>query len=166
MPRPSGSAQRPRPFRPLALLGAVTIAVHLSAEAQSAPPAEPAAEPNASPPLKLRLDRALSETRQSTASDAATYARAQRIEGTVNERIVLEGDAEVRRSGTVLRGDRIIYTQATDQVDVEGHARIFRQGASFSGPQLSFRIDAQTGQMPDATFTYAPRGGRGQAALI
>ncbi len=36
----------------------------------------------------------------------------------------------------------------------------------FRGPQLSFRIDAQTGTMPDAQFTYPPRNGRGEASLV
>ncbi len=112
----------------------------------------------------------MSETRQTgkqaNQGAAITFARGQRIEGTIDERIVLEGDAEIRRAGAVLRGDRIIYTQATDQVDVVGNARIYKQGASFSGPQMSFRIDAQTGTMPDAQFTYAPRNGRGEASLI
>jgi LPS-assembly protein len=84
----------------------------------------------------------------------------------VNERIVLKGDAEIRRGGTVLRGDTITYTQATDEVNVVGNARVYRDGGSFSGPRLDFRIDAQTGSMPDANFTYAPRNGRGDASLI
>ena len=84
----------------------------------------------------------------------------------MTRRLILRGDAEIRRAGTVVRGDIITYTQATDIVNVEGHARVFRDGASFSGPRLDFRIDAQTGAMPDASFTYAPRRGRGDASLI
>ena len=95
-----------------------------------------------------------------------TFARAEKIEGTIEDRIVLEGDAEIRREGSVVRGDRITYTQASDEVNVEGHARIFREGAVFAGPQLDFRIEAQTGTMPNANFTYAPRRGRGDASLI
>ncbi|MGZ8254992.1 MAG: LPS-assembly protein LptD [Burkholderiaceae bacterium] len=95
-----------------------------------------------------------------------TFARARRIEGTIEDRIVLEGDAELRRDGSVLRGDRITFTQATDEVNVEGNARIYRDGTVFAGPRLDFRIDAQTGTMPDANFTYAPRRGRGEASLI
>ncbi len=115
---------------------------------------------------QLRLERQLDERRAATREGEPTFARAQSIEGTVNERITLRGDAEIRRGGTVLRGDSITYTQATDTVNVEGHARLFRDGASFSGPRLDFRIDAQTGTMPDASFTYAPRSGRGSATLI
>jgi LPS-assembly protein len=51
-------------------------------------------------------------------------------------------------------------------VNVVGNARVFRDGGSFSGPRLDFKIDAQTGSMPDANFTYAPRNGRGDASLI
>ena len=43
---------------------------------------------------------------------------------------------------------------------------MFRDGAVFTGPRLDFRVDAQTGSMPDATFAYAPRQGRGEASLI
>jgi LPS-assembly protein len=142
-------------------LAALLLAVPVAAHAQPAP--APASKPSA--PLQLKLDRLLSE-RPPSQDGATTYARAQRMEGTIDERLVLEGDAEVRREGTVLRGDRITYTQATDQVNVEGHARVFREGAVFTGPRLDFRIEAQTGQMPDANFTYAPRHGRGEATLI
>ncbi len=122
--------------------------------------------PEAPPWPRLKLERALSETRISRREEGATYARAQRIEGSIDERIVLEGDAEVRRGGTVLRGDRITYTQLTDQVDVVGNARAFGGGATFTGPSMSFRIDAQTGSMPDASFTYPARRGRGESSLI
>ena len=113
------------------------------------------------------MDRQLDERAAPGQQPAGTtFARALRIEGTIEDRIVLEGDAEIRRGGSVLRGDRITYTQATDEVNVEGNARVFREGAVFAGPRLDFRIEAQTGTMPNASFTYAPRQGRGDASLI
>ncbi len=115
---------------------------------------------------QLRLERQLDENRSPVRDGAPTFARAHNIEGTIDERLILRGDAEIRRGGTVLRGDTITYTQATEIVNIEGHARVFRDGASFAGPRLDFRVDAQTGTMPDATFTYAPRSGRGEATLI
>ena len=160
------------------LLSAALFATASSAMAQTEPsetPARPAGTVPAqsripvdsdTPWLRLKLERLLSEKRLLGTDGAPTFARAQRIEGTIDEKIVLEGNAEVRRGGTVLRGDRITYTQATDQVDVEGNARVFKQGGSFSGPELSFRIDAQTGAMPDAQFAYPARSGRGDATLI
>lgn len=118
------------------------------------------------PWLKLKLDRLLSEKHPVSRETTPTFARAQRIEGTVDEKIVLEGNAEIRRGGTVLRGDRITYTQATDEVSVDGNARVYGRGATFSAPTLRFHVDAQTGSMSDATFTYAARQGRGEASLI
>ena len=118
------------------------------------------------PPLVLRIERALGGGRAAGAPTGATYARAQRIAGEVDERIVLEGDAEVRRGGTVLRGDRIEYSVPQDEVTVSGQARVFREGAFVSGPSLVFKLDAQTGSMPDASFSYAQQNGRGRCALI
>lgn len=115
---------------------------------------------------QLKLERQLDENRSPVRDNAPTFARAQNVEGTIDERLILRGDAEIRRGGTVLRGDTITYTQATDIVNVEGRARVFRDGASFAGPRLDFHIDAQTGTMPDANFTYAARRGRGDATLV
>jgi LPS-assembly protein len=162
MPRPPPTAA-PFPRRCLPLAAAVLLALHSLSSAQSSAES-PAVQ--AGPALRLRLERQLGERPQAGNAGGTTFARAQRFEGTVEERIVLEGDAEVRRAGTVLRGDRIIYTQATDQVNIEGHARVFRDGAVFAGPSLEFRIEAQTGTMPNANFSYAPRQGRGEASLI
>jgi LPS-assembly protein len=163
MPRPPATtASSPRRCLPLA--AAVLLALQSLASAQTTPGAATA---SGGPPLRLRMDRQLNERppagQQATGT---TFARAQKIEGTIEDRVVLEGDAEIRREGSVVRGDRITYTQATDEVNVEGHARIFREGAVFAGPRLDFRIEAQTGSMPDANFTYAPRHGRGDASLI
>lgn len=156
-------------------LSASAVVVLLSAPPAHAqttsPPAQPCPAPQCSAPadvpwLKLRLDQALSETRPVSRDTTPTFARAQSISGTADEQVVLQGDAEVRRGGTVLRGDRITYTRVTDQVDVDGNARIYREGGVFAGPQLSFRIDAQTGTMPDAEFRYPVRNGRGEASLV
>lgn len=164
MPRPPATAAS-SPRRCLPLTAAVLLALHSLAAAQA--PAGPAAPPAGDgPALRLRMDRLLDERRTPGQPPGTTFARARSIEGTVEDRIVLEGDAEIRRDGNVLRGDRITYTQATDTVNVEGNARVFREGAVFTGPRLDFRIEAQTGAMPDANFSYAPRQGRGDASLV
>ena len=122
MPRaPATAASSHRCCLPLA---ALLLAAHGAALAQPAP--APPSAPSA--PLRLRLDRLLSERPPPAQDGATTYARAQTIEGTIDDRVVLEGDAEIRREGTVLRGDRITYTQATDQVHIDGHARAGQAG--------------------------------------
>ena len=79
---------------------------------------------------------------------------------------MLEGRAEVRREGQVLRGDRITYTVAADEVQVEGNARVFSDGTVFAGPSLRLKLEAFTGEMPAAEFSYAPKQGRGTSKLI
>ena len=108
---------------------------HCAALAQTANDTTPQ-----TPRPQLRLERQLDEHPAAVRTAAATFARAYNIEGTIDERLILRGDAEIRRAGTVVRGDIITYTQATDIVNVEGHARVFRDGASFSGPRLDLSM--------------------------
>ncbi len=180
MPRPPANAAPTLSFAVLplsaALLAVYPLAVARSDRDAGEPPkpcdtrTEACRGPagDEAPWLRLKLDQLLSEKRPVSRETTPTYARAQRIEGTLEERIVLEGNAEIRRGGTVLRGDRITYTQATDQVDVDGNARIFSHGASFSAPSLSFKVDAQTGAdvRGDLHLRRAPGPGRGDADRV
>ncbi|MFU0841914.1 MAG: LPS-assembly protein LptD [Burkholderia sp.] len=111
--------------------------------------------------VALESVTSLNPARAVPGSGAASFARADRIEGNPQEQLHLIGNAEVRRSGSVLRGDRITYTQATDEVHAQGNARISRMGATFIGPSIRYRLTARTGDMEDADYVYAPRKLRG-----
>jgi len=114
----------------------------------------------------LRLERTLGGGRPAATVETPAYVRADRVSGEMEETVRLDGKAELRREGTVVRGDHIEYTVATDQARVDGNARLFRDGTVFTGPSLQLKVDALTGTMPDAEFTYAPRQGRGSSSLI
>ncbi|MGE5339475.1 MAG: LPS-assembly protein LptD [Gemmatimonadota bacterium] len=141
------------------MLGIFAAALLVTADAS-------AQAPSIDPTPVLRIERALGAGRAAAVGPGATYARADRISGEVDERVALVGDAEVRRGGMVVRGDRIDYSVPDDEVTVTGHARVFRAGTIVTGPSLKLRVEAQIGRMPDANFTYAPQGGRGHCALI
>jgi LPS-assembly protein len=155
-----------------ALVVAWTLAVPASVSAQpagAAPAAVPrAATPQAGPGVALRSERALGAGRplDTGSRDGASFGRAMKIDSDGEDRVVLEGNAEVRASGSVLRADRIIYTRADDTMEATGNVRVFQDGVLFSGPQLRWQVDAQTGTMPDVKFTYAPRQVGGTAALL
>lgn len=117
----------------------------------------------AEPAAALRLERALGAGHAPVPAEGLSFARARSVTGNAQEELRLEGEAEVRTRGAVLRGDRILYDFADDLLRVRGNARIFRDGALFTGPELDFRIEAQTGTMPQARFSYAPLNARGQA---
>ena len=123
----------------------------------------------ASENTRVRLDSALKldMDRMNTGSnDSASFVSAERIEGNPEDELHLIGDAEIRRGGTVLKADRITYVQRTDEVTATGNARVSRQGASFSGPSMKFRITSRSGSMENATWEYAPRNLRGCAKNV
>ena len=94
---------------------------------------------------------------------APSIVSAQVIEGSPETELVLTGEAEVRRAGTVIQGDNIVYTQATGEVSVEGEAVIVREGAKFNAPKFSYFLDTETGKADNVEYEYAPRGLRGSA---
>lgn len=123
-----------------------------------------AAAPSA---LNVQLDAVTKlEPGRAADSDAASFVSADRIDGSPEDTLTLSGNAEIRRGGTVLKGDQITYTQATDEVQATGNARISREGASFSGPSMSFHITSRSGSMPEAEYEYAPRNIRGCAKNV
>jgi LPS-assembly protein len=127
-----------------------------------------AAMPATAAPPALRLERALGDGRAPAveARDVPLFARAQRIEGELEERIVLEGRAEVRSAGSVLRAERIVYARADELLQARGEVRLFRDGVLLTGPELDWQVDAETGRMPNANFSFAPRRAHGSAALV
>lgn len=152
-PRLSAPARAPLRLAPLAGLLCCSLA---AAQAEPDPALRPA----------LRLERALGAGRPVEKVETPAYVRADRMSGEMQETVRLDGRAELRREGTVVRGDHIEYTVATDEARIAGNARLFRDCTTFTGPSLQLKIDALTGTMPEANFTYAPRQGRGSSSLI
>jgi len=119
--------------------------------------------------IVLKLERSLGAGRAPVSvpkADLPTFAVADRIDGQVDQRTVLKGHAEVRRGGTVLRGDQIDYSVHDDVLVATGATRAFGDGLILSGERLELKLDAYTGRMPDVDYVYVPRQGRGQAALL
>ena len=114
----------------------------------------------------LKLDAGLSETRVAARTSPA-FARAWVVEGHTEDQTTLIGEAEVRRAGSVIRGDRITYTQSTDELTATGNVRVTRDGNVFTGPALQLRIDANEGTFTSPDYYLALQGGgRGRADRI
>jgi LPS-assembly protein len=152
---------RPWPGRaaavPLALAAPLTLAL-----AAAGGPAIAQAEP-----VTLKLERALGAHRAPGPSPRhPTYARADHMQGVVDETVQMDGAVELRSAGVTVRGDSAEYLCASDEAKVHGNARLYDHGTIFSGPELDYRLEAHTGQMPQASYTYSPRHGRGESSLI
>jgi LPS-assembly protein len=150
------------------LAAGLALVVAAGVPAASAQPAGAKAAGVQGSGVALRSERALGIGRapNTKPGDGTSFARAQKIDSDGDDRVVLEGNAEVRANGSVLRADRIIYTRGTDTMEASGNVRVFQDGVLFTGPQLRWQLDAQTGTMPDVKFSYAPRQVGGTAALL
>ncbi|MBQ8829809.1 MAG: LPS-assembly protein LptD [Burkholderiaceae bacterium] len=111
--------------------------------------------------LNLNFAKKLDDSAPNVSDGTSTYLSAYRMDGASDEELNLYDNAEVRRGGVVLRGDKITYTFSTDEVVSRGNALVARNGAVFEGPELVYRLDAQTGNMPNAHFLYIPNRLRG-----
>jgi LPS-assembly protein len=72
-----------------------------------------------------------------------------------------EGHVELRRTGTVIRADRVTYDAGEDLAKATGHVSISRQGNSFSGPLLQLHVQRFEGffEQPDYFFALTQAGG-------
>jgi LPS-assembly protein len=98
--------------------------------------------------------------------DHPTFVRGERITGRPDLETVIEGGAELRKSGTVLRADRIEYSQPDDLAKVRGHVRMNRDGNVYEGTEGQIKVDGQEGYFLEPRFELLKNGGHGQASRI
>ena len=114
----------------------------------------------------LRLEPRLSESAAAQTEGRPLYGQAEMLDGRVERELTLRGDAEVRRGGTVVRGDRITYYVPDDELIAVGNVRVVRQGNVFTGPQLQLKIDANEGFFTSPSYYLPAYKGHGQAERV
>jgi len=114
----------------------------------------------------LRIERALSETAAGVVEGRPLYGSGDRLSGRAEREVTLSGDAEIRRAGTVVRGERITYYPQDDEVVAVGDVRVVREGNVFTGPELRLKIDANEGFFTAPTFRLPYYNGSGRAARV
>ena len=162
-------ASRPTPLRLAAAVAAACAAMLPAVQAQAADVESRAAAPQESPrpeaaPAGVDLGswtNLLAAPKNE--NDAPSIASAYVIEGSPETELTLRGDAEVRRAGTVIKGEEIVYTQATGNVTTRGNASVARNGALFTAPEFTYNLDDETGQAENIEYDYGPRGLQGSA---
>ena len=100
----------------------------------------------------------------STYDQEPAVASAEAIEGSPETELIMTGDAEIRRPGTMIKADRLTYTQSNGEVTARGNASISRDGAIFRTPQLRYQLTDKTGQAEQVDYEYAPMRLRGEAS--
>ncbi len=94
----------------------------------------------------MRLQNDLLDPLKKAREGAASFARADRIEGTTDTDIVLTGNAELRRAGgDVFTADRLRYVQVDDELFANGAVKLVRDGNVYTGPELRLKLDDYSG---------------------
>jgi LPS-assembly protein len=155
--------------RALPRLAPVAIAVALlgcpavQAQQGDAAPAPQADQTVKLPALKLRNE--LSPARAKD-PEAPAVIRADSLRSRPEIDAVAEGDVEFRRSGVVLRADRVEYTFADDRIAARGHVRISKDGAVYSGPELQLKVQQFEGFFLQPQFDFTRIGAGGSADRV
>lgn len=92
----------------------------------------------------------------------AAHVSAERISARPDMDLVLEGQAEIRRPGMVVRAERIEYDQTQDKLRAEGGVRVNRQGNVFEGTRLELQADSFSGRFESPRYRLT-QGGHGDA---
>jgi LPS-assembly protein len=152
-----------RLLRPLSLPGPLLLLAMLVApvDAARAQAASAPAEPTGP---QLRLETELRESNLDGDAPRPTFARGDTVDGRTSRETTLEGNAEVRRGSTVIRGDRLTIYEADDEVVAVGRVRIAREGTVFTGPELTLRLDSNEGSFASPRYYVPATGARGEAA--
>lgn len=100
------------------------------------------------------------------ADNPPTFVSGDRMTGYNERGVELEGNAELRRGGAVVKGDHLTYDQDTDEALVRGNTRLSREGMQAVGPEARLRVEANEGYMLSPDYYFQQTGGSGKAERI
>jgi LPS-assembly protein len=139
--------------------------------AQTPSPLPSASKPVEAPPILpdrgnvtvLKLDDQLRTGTPIKDENALTFTSSDAIDGVVERDMHLQGRAQIRRNGTVIKGDEIIYDPDTDIADVVGNAEMIKGNVNFKGPSAKLKVDARDGSMDSPAYEFGDTRASGQA---
>jgi LPS-assembly protein len=99
-------------------------------------------------------------------SKTPTFATADQASGRTDSELILQGNAQVRRDGTVITAERINYSSSDNTVAAVGAVRINKDGVVMLGDQLQLRMDSKEGYLAQASYSIGALGGRGFSSRI
>ncbi|MFM6990993.1 MAG: LPS-assembly protein LptD [Rhodoferax sp.] len=97
-------------------------------------------------------------------AEAPVYLQADRLHSRTDRDASLEGNVELRKSGTLIRADRLDYDIPSDTARATGHVWVQRNGNTYQGPYLELGIDAFEGFFTAPSYEFGQNGAHGQAA--
>ncbi len=120
-----------------------------------------------SSPLRLKSSSTLQERlTDEAAKGQPTIIYGDRLTGRPELDTIVEGNAELRHGGSVIRADRIEYYQPDDLAKARGNVRINRQGNLYEGSEAQMKVESNEGYFLDPKFKLLKGDGNGQASRI
>jgi LPS-assembly protein len=92
--------------------------------------------------------------------------QAQKITTQPDLQTVAEGDVEFRRGGLVIQADRLSYDTPGDLARAQGHVKVSREGAVYSGPELEVSVQRFEGFFLRPEFEFMSLGAGGSAQKL
>jgi len=119
-------------------------------------------------PLQLRRSPLLIEQlpQGPQRSGMPSFVTGDRTVGQTDYSTSVEGNAELRRQGMVIRADKLDYTQPDDLAKALGNVYINRAGDIFTGPQLELQVDAMQGFFQRPSYRFLANNAYGDASRI
>ncbi len=99
-------------------------------------------------------------------NDLPTFVSGKRLEGQVDQRVAIDGEAELRNRSTVFRSDWLQYTMPDDTARARGNVRINRDGNIYQALEGELELDAFRGHLKSPTFELLRNGALGDAERL
>ena len=162
---------------PRLVLGVVLLQFALPGAAQAPAPLPPTSQslsnsantiliPDRGAVTVLKLDDQLRVGQPISDGKALTFTLSDSIYGIVERDMHLEGRAQIRRNGAVIKADEIKYNPDTDVADLVGNAELIKGNTSFRGPKARFKVDAREGEMESPTYELRDNRANGIAKKL
>lgn len=157
-----------------AMVGLVLLQFTLLTRAQTPPPLPTMSKPSEAPPILpdrgnvtvLKLDDQLRVGQPIEDSKALTFTASDSLDGVVDREMRLKDRAQIRRNGTVAKGNEIIYNPDTDVAKLIGNAELIKGNANFKGPTANLTVDARTGEMETPVYEIGDSRASGKAKKL
>lgn len=141
------------------LLALMALGAPVLVRAQSAAPADPVPRLQSTPSLQEALPEAVR-------GKVPSFVSGQHLQGQTDGVVIVEGDAELRRHGMVIKADRLEFDQRSSEARAQGQVLINQNGNRFEGPELQLNVDTQKGHFEQPVFSLLESEGHGDARRV
>lgn len=115
----------------------------------------------------LRTTTLLQESISPAAQKAPmTFIYGDTISGRPDVNTKIEGHAEMRRAGTVIRADKLEYDIVEDKAKATDNVRLNRMGDVYEGTLLDLKVDSFTGFLEKPRYQFLKTEGQGEGERV